>query len=153
MKKLLIILALTLPLLTKAQRIPVVDSVGNVIYYIEDTIKIPLSVAKQIAIDLSTCDSTREILNYVEQELDLTKQVLTYKDSLLTRATINVINLSKQLGNEQGQKDSYKLLYTNTKSDYESLAIKYRKHKALRNFVDIVVFLGAATIMYLTTTK
>lgn len=132
MKKLLFI-ALLLPCFASAQ----------------DTIKMPLSVAKQIAVELTECDSITDILLSIDAELTLTKEIVNQKDSLLTNANANVVNLTKQVNTEREQKESYQTLYAAKKTDYEALSEHHRRHKALRNFLDITVGAAAAIVIYL----
>lgn len=114
-----------------------------------DTIKIPVAVAKQIAIDLTSYDSTKTVLNITQSELDLTKDQLAYKDSLLNNAVNNVAGLSNQLTNQQQQSDAYKQLYTVKKDDFNAVNDKLRKHKALRNFIDITGVVVLAIVAYI----
>lgn len=115
----------------------------------QDTIKLPISVAKQIAVDLSECDSLVDILISVDNELTVTKEVVREKDNLLASANSNVLNLTKQVQVERDQKDYYKTLYATKKNDYEELSKHHRRHKALRNFIDITVGAAAAIVIYI----
>lgn len=136
MKKILLLVAVLISVTARAQ-------INN------DTVKIPFAVAKQIAIDLTSYDSTKSVLGVTQAELDLTKEQLVYKDSLLTNAVNNVAGLSKQLTNQQQQSDSYKQLYTQKKDDFEAVNTKLRKHRAFRNFMDVTLILGAGILMYI----
>lgn len=103
MKKLLIIILLTLPLLAKAQRVPEYDSLGNLTYYVEDTIELPLSVAKQVAKDLVICDSTKAILELTKEQLSLTENKVILKDSIISNY-IKKEDVYKQVITNQDQK-------------------------------------------------
>ena len=106
MKKLLIIILFAIPLLTKSQQIPEYDSLGNLIYYVEDTIKIPSSVAKQIAKDLVICDSTKAVLELTKEQLSLTEQKVSLKDSIINDHVNKGIMYEERINNEQ---DKFKI--------------------------------------------
>ena len=106
MKKLLIIILLTLPLLAKAQRVPEYDSLGNLTYYVEDTIELPLSVAKQVAKDLVICDSTKAILELTKEQLSLTEQKVVLKDSIINDNINKGLLYEEHIKNEQ---DKFKI--------------------------------------------
>ena len=114
-----------------------------------DTIKIPLAVAKQIAIELVSCDSTKSVLDVTQAELSLVREQSGYKDILLTNAASSLTRLNNQLANQQQQTETYKELYTNKKEDYETLSTDFKNHKTLRNYIDIVASIGVAIIIYL----
>lgn len=87
MKQLLIILAFILPVIVKSQ----------------DTIHIPTHVAKIIARDLVSCDSSKAILTLTKEQLILTENKVVLKDSII----INYIkkeNVYKQVITNQEQK-------------------------------------------------
>ena len=136
MKHTLIVLALLISVTVRAQ-------------LNTDTIKLPFAVAKQIAIELVKYDSTKSLLSITQVELELSRELLVYKDSMLTNATINIVGLSRQLANQQQQTEAYKQLYTTKKEDYNTLSDKFRKHKALRNFIDITAFVAVGFVIYL----
>lgn len=136
MKHTLIVLALLISVTVRAQ-------------LNTDTIKLPFAVAKQIAIELVKYDSTKSLLSITQVELELSRELLVYKDSMLTNATINIVGLSRQLANQQQQTEAYKQLYTTKKEDHNTLSDKFRKHKALRNFIDITAFIVVGFVMYL----
>jgi hypothetical protein len=49
----------------------------------QDTIKIPTPVAKQMAKDFISCDSTKAILQITKEELLLTQQKVVLKDNII----------------------------------------------------------------------
>ena len=62
-----------------------------------DAICMPTEVAKQIAEDLITGDSAKAMLALTEEELNITKEKLSFKDSLILTAKLKEINLNDQL--------------------------------------------------------
>jgi hypothetical protein len=91
------------------------------------TVCMPADVAKQVAQDLVIGDSAKALLNVAMEELDITRDKLSYKDSLILNSKLMEINLKTQLGNEQKQKVEIQSLYSNCKSQYAALAKKERK--------------------------
>ncbi len=72
-----------------------------------DAVCMPVEVAKQVAADLITGDSAKAMLALTEKELDLSKEKLSYKDSLILTAKLKEINLMDQVRNERTQKEAY----------------------------------------------
>jgi hypothetical protein len=68
MKALIITLFLLIPALSKAQK---------------DTIKLPTSVAKTVAKELTSCDSIKAVHKLTVQQLLLTEQKVVLKDSII----------------------------------------------------------------------
>ena len=136
MKNILILLTVLISITTKAQTAT-------------DTIRIPVTVAKQIAVDLTKCDSIKDIANLTQTELDLTKEQLLYRDSLLVNAATYIVTLGNQLINQQQQSDNYKQLYLQNKDDLNTVSTKFKKHKALRNFIDITGLLITGFVVYI----
>lgn len=113
-----------------------------------DTIKLPVRVAKEIAVELNQCDSIIDMLISIDAELAYTQQVSRQKDTLLANAYSNLMNASRQINNEREQKTAYKTAYADVKKSYDGLQVKYKKHKALRNFIDILAGAAAAIVIY-----
>lgn len=67
--KVLAILFVLLPILAKSQ----------------DTVKIPVPIARQIVKDLTVCDSAKAILEFTTKQLLLTEDKVVLKDSIITR--------------------------------------------------------------------
>jgi hypothetical protein len=103
MKNILIALLTLLSFTSKAQHIPTYDSLGNVYYYIEDTIKLPFSVAKTIAKELVGCDSAKAILALTKEQLILTENKVVLKDSIIANH-IKKEDIYKQVIANQEQK-------------------------------------------------
>ena len=51
----------------------------------QDTIKIPVPIARQIAKDLTICDSTKAILDLTKEQLLKTEDKIILKDSVINR--------------------------------------------------------------------
>jgi hypothetical protein len=129
MKYILIILISLLPVLAKAQ----------------DTIKIPYSVAKQIAKDLVSCDSTKAILELTKEQLTLTENKVTLKDSIIAGHVQKGIMYEDRIKNEQ-------LKFT-TQGQYVNLLRKQNKKlKVKLAFTKITLggIIGGLTYLYIT---
>jgi len=84
MKYILIIL-LCLPMLTKAQ----------------DTIRIPVPAARQIAKDLTVCDSVKAVHELTAKQLVLTEDKVVLKDSIISSYKMKCSMYDTMLVNEQ----------------------------------------------------
>jgi hypothetical protein len=85
MKQLLIILAFILPIVAKSQ----------------DTIKIPVPAARQIAKDLVICDSIKAIHELTKEQLILTEDKVVLKDSIISSYRVKCIMYDTMLINEK----------------------------------------------------
>jgi len=85
MKQLLIILVFILPIVAKSQ----------------DTIKIPVPAACQIAKDLVTCDSIKAVHELTKEQLILTKDKVVLKDSIISSYKVKCIMYDTMLINEK----------------------------------------------------
>ena len=101
MKKILIIALILLSVTSKAQQIPTYDSLGNVYYSAEDTIKLPYSVAKKIAKDLISGDSAKAVLELTKEQLVLTENKIVLKDSIIAEHIKKSIAYEERIKNEQ----------------------------------------------------
>lgn len=119
----------------------------------QDTIKIPVRVAKQIVKDLVTCDSNKAILDVTKEELVLTRTKVELKDSLLANAGSRIFNLQYQLTNQEAISNNYNKLFENTKQQYRDLAKDYKRYKAKSRFVKVVGTIGFGALLYLYITK
>jgi hypothetical protein len=88
MKYVLFILIL-FPFLGKSQQIK------------DTTVNIPISIARAIALDLNSCDSTRDVLKLVKKELSLTQQKVSIKDSIIINYIKKDSLYEDRLKNEQ----------------------------------------------------
>ena len=85
MKQLLIILAFILPIIAKSQ----------------DTIKIPVPAARQIAKDLVICDSIKAIHELTKEQLILTDDKVVLKDSIISSYRVKCSMYDTMLINEK----------------------------------------------------
>jgi hypothetical protein len=85
MKQLLTILLLTLATTGKAQ----------------DTLKIPVPAARQIAKDLTICDSLKSVHELIKKQLILTEDKVVLKDSVIDSYKVKCIMYDTMLVNEQ----------------------------------------------------
>jgi hypothetical protein len=85
MKQLLTILFLTLATIAKSQ----------------DTIHIPTPVARQIAKDLTICDSAKAVLDLTSKQLVLTEDKVVLKDSIISSYKQKCLMYDTMLANEQ----------------------------------------------------
>ena len=99
MKKLLFIL-LFCPLFTLAQS-PSYDMNGNVTYYKQDTIKLPVLVAKQVVKDLVSYDSLKAVHTLTIQQLTLTEQKVAVQDKIISSHVEKGIMYEQRIKNEQ----------------------------------------------------
>lgn len=106
----------------------------------------PTEVAKRVAKDLIVGDSAKAMLVLTIDELDLQKQKLGYKDSLILTAKLKELNLIDQIRNEQGQKNGYIALLDNSKKEYADLSKRYKKYKVKKTFTDIL-FTGGLIVL------
>jgi hypothetical protein len=114
---------------------------------------LPYDVAKKVTHDLLTGDSAKAVLSGTINELDATKEKLSYKDSLINIASLKETSLSTQVKNEQSQKNSYINLYEDSKKQYTTLRKKLKWYKAKRTFVDIVFTGTIGVLAYVLLTK
>lgn len=106
----------------------------------------PVDVARQVAADLVTGDSAKAMLSLTEFELDLTKQKLSYKDSLILNGKLKEINLLDQVKNEKLQKEYYVSLYNTSEKNYGELDKKFKNYKIKKTITD-VLFIGATSVL------
>ena len=143
MKQLFTILLIAISLTSKGQHLPTYDSLGNVTYYTEDTIKLPFSVAKKVARELVSCDSAKAILELTKEQLTFTENKVILKDSIIS--------------NHIKKEDVYKQVITNQDQKFElqgqwvsELRSQNRKLKAKLTFMQIATtaFVGILTYIY-----
>jgi hypothetical protein len=106
----------------------------------------PTEIAKQVASDLVRGDSAKAMLALSLDELDLTKQKLNYKDSLIFTGKLKEINLIEQIRNEKMQKQGYVALLDDSKKAYEDLSKKFKRYKVKKTFTDIL-FTGGLILL------
>ena len=129
MKYILIILISLLPILAKAQ----------------DTIKIPTPVAKQIAKELVSCDSAKAILELTKEQLTLTENKVSLKDSIITGHVQKGIMYEERIKNEQLKFDTQGLFVKQLQKQNKKLKVKIR-------FIQITgtAIVGGLTYLYIT---
>ena len=117
------------------------------------SICMPTAIAKQVAADLIVGDSAKAMLYLTIDELDLTKQKLNYKDSMIFTGKIKEINLMEQIRNEQSQKNGYINLLEDSKKQYADLAKKYKRYKVKKTFTDVLFVGGLIALTSLLISK
>lgn len=111
-----------------------------------NSVCMPVEVARQVAADLVTGDSAKAMLSLTEFELDLTKQKLSYKDSLILNGRMKEINLLEQVRNEKFQKEYYVSLYQSSEKNYGELQKTFKRYKTKKTFTDILL-IGATSVL------
>jgi hypothetical protein len=110
MKYVLIILAF-IPLFASAQ---------------QDTIKLPLPVAKQIVKDLISGDSAKAELKLANEHIDLMHQKVTLKDSIISGHVQKGIMYEDRIKNEQLKFDAQQKWVDQLRKDNKKLKVKLR---------------------------
>jgi hypothetical protein len=111
-----------------------------------DAVCMPVEVAKQVAADLIVGDSAKAMLALTEKELDLSKEKLGYKDSLILTAKLKEINLTDQVRNERTQKEAYVSLYNDAKNQYANLSKTYKRYRTKKTFTDVLFITGITAL-------
>jgi len=118
-----------------------------------EAICMPTEVAKQIAEDLITGDSAKAMLALTEEELSITKDKLSFKDSIILISKMKEINLNDQLRNEKKKTEAYTALYEDSKKQYATLAKEYKKYKVKKKFTDVILGTGIITLVVILINK
>lgn len=113
---------------------------------------LPSEVAKQVAQDLIIGDSAKAMLTVTLDELELNREKISFKDSLILNARLKEINLRDQIRVCEEKNNNYNLLYEDAKKQYADLAKKHKKLKANKTFIQIAgtAILGGLTYLYIT---
>ena len=106
--KYILTLLLCLPLLVKSQ----------------DTIKIPTPIAKQIAKDLVSCDSIKELHTLTIEELMLTQGKLILKDNIISNYVDKGIMYEERIQNEQSKFKVQELWVDDLRKENKKLKVK-----------------------------
>lgn len=85
MRKLLFLIAFIIPIVAKTQ----------------DTIKIPVPVAKQMVKELVNCDSSKAMLEITKYQLLLTEQKIELKDNIISNYIVKDSMYEDRIKNEQ----------------------------------------------------
>lgn len=113
------------------------------------TICMPVNVAKQIAEELSVCDSAKAILAISEEKIAKLKEKIEYKDSMILNYKMIEVNLVNQVTNTQKQRDLTGLMFIDCRRQYNALAKKERitrfKSK-MKSIIGIPVVIALAVI-------
>lgn len=112
----------------------------------DNSVCMPVEVAKQVAADLIVGDSAKAMLALTEKELDLSKEKLEYKDSLILTAKLKEINLMDQVRNERTQKEAYVSLYNDAKNQYANLSKTYKRYRTKKTFTDVLFITGITAL-------
>ena len=107
----------------------------------------PTNIARQVAQDLVMGDSAKAMLTVTIDELDLTKEKLSFKDSLIFNARLKEINFKEQIRTEQQKSETYNALFEDSKKQFAVLSKKFKRYKAKQTFIKT---LGLAIIGGLT---
>ena len=143
MKQLFTIVLILLSLSSRAQEVSTYDSLGNIYYPTEDTIKLPYSVAKKVAKELISCDSSKAMLQLTKEQLTFTENKVILKDSIIA--------------NHVKKEDVYKQVITNQDQKFElqgqwvsELRSQNRKLKAKLTIIQIAttIFVGILSYIY-----
>lgn len=67
----------------------------------QDTIKIPTPIARQIAKDLTVCDSAKAVLDLTSKQLVLTEKKVVLKDSIISSFREKCLMYDTMIVNEQ----------------------------------------------------
>lgn len=135
-KYITIILVLFLQLSANSQSKPVYDFNGNVTYVVNDTIKLPYHVAKQVVKDLVSGDSAKAELVLTRQQLYLTEQKVALKDTVIKFYQEKEDYYVQLIQAEKSRASLWRGQYKNLQLDYK---------KALRKNVLLKVSLGILT--------
>jgi hypothetical protein len=117
------------------------------------SICMPTAIAKQVASDLVRGDSAKAMLALSLDELDLTKQKLNYKDSLIFTGKLKEINLIEQIRNEKMQKQGYVALLDDSKKAYEDLSKKFKRYKVKKKITNVFYTAGLVVLVTLLISK
>ena len=124
---------------------PTYDSLGNVTYYTEDTIKLPYSVAKQVAKDLVSGDSAKAILEVTKEQLTLTESKVVLKDSIISNHVQKGIMYEERIKNEQLKFDTQGLFVKDLQKQNKKLKVKLVFTK-----ITLSAVIGGLTYLYFT---
>ena len=135
---------LFLPLFGKSQ-IGHYDENGNVTYYIEDTIKLPYSVAKQVAKDLVSGDSAKAILEVTKEQLTLTENKVYLKDLTIDMHVKKGDMYEERIKNEQLKFDTQGKFVDQLRKQNKKLKVKLIFTK-----ITLSTVIGGLTYLYFT---
>lgn len=145
MKYFIIILTFLLLNNLKGQTLSYYDVMGNKITIMNDTIKLPTPVAKQIIKDLISGDSAKDELKLTQEQLLLTEKQSFIKDNIINDYVKSGLLYEQRLSNEQ---DKFKVFGLYTKK----IEKQNKKLKTKLLFTKIIggVIVGGLTYLYIT---
>ena len=123
MKKLLLFILLSIPVLVKSQTVTY-NSARNVNYMVVDTIKLPYPVAKQITLDLISGDSAKAELKLTNENVTLLEKKVTLKDSIISGHVQKGIMYEERIKNEQLKFDTQGLWVKDLQKQNKKLKVK-----------------------------
>jgi hypothetical protein len=144
MKKLLFIL-LFCPLFVLSQS-PSYDMNGNVTYYKQDTIKLPVLVAKQVVKDLVSYDSLKAVHALTIQQLTLTERKVDVQSNIIKAHEEKGIMYEQRIKNEQEK-------YTVQGKWVEDLRKQNKRLKVKLRFIQVAGAAVGGVLTYLYITK
>jgi hypothetical protein len=136
---------LFLPLFGKSQQIATYDSLGNVYYSVEDTVKLPYPVAKQVAKDLVSGDSAKAILEVTKEQLTLTESKVVLKDSIISNHVQKGIMYEERIKNEQLKFETQGKWVDELRKQNKKLRVKLIFTK-----ITLSAIIGGITYLYFT---
>lgn len=111
----------------------------------QDTIHIPYHVAKQIAKELVSYDSTKAVLELTKEQLTLTEQKVVLKDSIISNHVQKGIMYEKRIKNEQLKFKTQGKFVDILKNENKKLKVKLVFTK-----VTLSAIIGGLTYLYIT---
>ena len=123
MKKLLLFILLSIPVLVKSQTVTY-NSARNVNYMVVDTIKLPYPVAKQITLDLISGDSAKAELKLTNENVTLLEKKVTLKDNIILGHVQKGIMYEERIKNEQLKFDTQGLWVKDLQKQNKKLKVK-----------------------------
>ena len=123
MKKLLLFILLSIPVLVKSQTVTY-NSARNVNYMVVDTIKLPYPVAKQIVKDLVSGDSAKAELKLSTITISLLESKVILKDSIISGHVQKGIMYEERIKNEQLKFDAQGLWVKDLQKQNKKLKVK-----------------------------
>jgi len=103
-----------------------------------NTVCMPTSVAKKIAEDLLIGDSAKASLYITIEQLGITRDKLSFKDSLIVIGKIKELNYNEMIKNEQIQKKAYMSLFEESKKQYADLSKQYKRYRVKKTITDFL---------------
>jgi hypothetical protein len=113
-------------------------------YSQQDTIKIPSPVAKQIVKDLISGDSAKAELLLCNENVNLLKQKITFKDSIISSHIQKGILYEERIKNEQQKFEVQGVYVKSLERDLKKIKVKFLFTK-----ITLVSIIGGLTYFYI----